>query len=432
MSTRNRMNKVHSSKILHSFNHHEKFLSIDFRLKPYFYENKLGTKFSLKSSLESLLYQIKTSQMDYISNKSIKTNNLQNTKEILVLLKNSLTLMLKEKNKLYKYNKEKFDKKKRDIQKLIYPNYEDTEKNETLGNKKLHSSETNQLKILNFQIENEISNTDFLIERYNQKINEIKSNPFFTSDENEIYGNNYKNLLIVLNILHEKINKSRRNLIDIVNKKTEQDMEINTLSIKKEYLQGIIKTNKDNEYINGENYIIPEELNEYSNIIDNSSSNSNEIAKQNKLKYESNDSINKKFYRINQENFIRKRLIFSKTVSPRIINIYNIKNTLIDKIKSKRVNDEVNNETILKSFNSSLDSDYLVNQKKELFRKSISNFHNQNVICAPGSNGNSNTDNSNNKSSSNESNSEYLSNDINKKIKENEEENYIFSVSEKD
>ena len=238
--------------------------------------------------------------------------------------------------------------------------------------------------------------------------------------------------MIVLNILHEKINKSRRNLIDIVNKKTEQDMEINTLSIKKEYLQGIIKTNKDNEYINGENYIIPEELNEYSNIIDNSSSNSNEIAKQNKLKYESNDSINKKFYRINQENFIRKRLIFSKTVSPRIINIYNIKNTLIDKIKSKRVNDEVNNETILKSFNSSLDSDYLVNQKKELFRKSISNFHNQNVICAPGSNGNSNTDNSNNKSSSNESNSEYLSNDINKKIKENEEENYIFSVSEKD
>ena len=432
MSTRNRVNRVHSSKILHSFNHHEKLLSIDFRLKPYFYENKLGTKFSLKSSLESLLYQIKTSQMDYISNKSIKTNNLQNTKEILVLLKNSLTLMLKEKNKLYKYNKEKFDKKKRDIQKIIYPNYEDTEKNETLGNKKLHSSETNQLKILNFQIENEISNTDFLIERYNQKINEIKSNPFFTSDENEIYGNNYKNLLIVLNILHEKINKSRRNLIDIVNKKTEQDMEINTLSIKKEYLQGIIKNNKDNEYINGENYIIPEELNEYSNIIDNSSSNSNEIAKQNKLKYESNDSINKKFYRINQENFIRKRLIFSKTVSPRIINIYNIKNTLIDKIKSKRVNDEVNNETILKSFNSSLDSDYLVNQKKELFRKSISNFHNQNVICAPGSNGNSNTDNSNNKSSSNESNSEYLSNDINKKIKENEEENYIFSVSEKD
>lgn len=432
MSTRNRVNRVHSSKILHSFNHHEKLLSIDFRLKPYFYENKLGTKFSLKSSLESLLYQIKTSQMDYISNKSIKTNNLQNTKEILVLLKNSLTLMLKEKNKLYKYNKEKFDKKKRDIQKIIYPNYEDTEKNETLGNKKLHSSETNQLKILNFQIENEISNTDFLIERYNQKIYEIKSNPFFTSDENEIYGNNYKNLLIVLNILHEKINKSRRNLIDIVNKKTEQDMEINTLSIKKEYLQGIIKTNKDNEYINGENYIIPEELNEYSNIIDNSSSNSNEIAKQNKLKYESNDSINKKFYRINQENFIRKRLIFSKTVSPRIINIYNIKNTLIDKIKSKRVNDEVNNETILKSFNSSLDSDYLVNQKKELFRKSISNFHNQNVICAPGSNGNSNTDNSNNKSSSDESNSEYLSNDINKKIKENEEENYIFSVSEKD
>ena len=340
--------------------------------------------------------------------------------------------MLKDKNKLYKNNKEKFDGKKRDIQKLIFPNYVDTEKNDTLGNKKLHSSETNQLKILNFQIENEISNTDSLIQRHNQKIYEIKSNPFFTSDEYEIYGNNYKNLLIVLNILNEKINKSRRNLIDIVNKKTGQDMEINTLSIKKEYLQEIIKNNKDNEYINGENYIIPEELNEYSNIIDNSCNNSNEIKKQNKLKYESNDSINKKFYQINQENFIRKRLIFSKTVSPRIINIYNIKNTLIEKIKSKKVKDEVNNETILKSFNSSLDSDYLVSQKKELFRKSIVNLNNQNAIGAPGSNDNSNTNNSNNKSSSNESNSEYLSNDINKKIKDNEEENYIFSVSEKD
>ena len=170
MTTRRR---IRSSKVLNSFQH-EKFLSNDFKLKPSFIEEKVEAKFSLKVSLESLLLQIKTSAMDNISYKSIKTNYAHNTKELLLLLKDNLSSMLKEKNKLYKYSKEKNHKKKTNIQKLLYTDSEDKEKNE-IENK---TSETKLLRILNFQIENEIASTDFLINRKNQIISEIKSSPF--------------------------------------------------------------------------------------------------------------------------------------------------------------------------------------------------------------------------------------------------------------
>lgn len=414
MTTRRR---IRSSKVLNSFQH-EKFLSNDFKLKPSFIEEKVEAKFSLKVSLESLLLQIKTSAMDNISYKSIKTNYAHNTKELLLLLKDNLSSMLKEKNKLYKYSKEKNHKKKTNIQKLLYTDSEDKEKNE-IENK---TSETKLLRILNFQIENEIESTDFLINRKNQIISEIKSSPFFITENNEIWGNNSKNLSAVLEILHEDINLSRKIFIDIVNKKADQNMEIKSLSMKKDYYQEI-KNNMKN--LSNDDYIIREELNE--NSLDNSYRNSNENNKRNILKLQSNDSLNKKIYELNQEKFIRRRLIFSKTVSPRIINnIYNLKNNLINKIKPQKVKHE---ETILKSFNSSLDSEYLTSQKNDMFRKSVTNFH---ETFIPGSNENSNTDNSNNKSNLNESNSESLTNDINIKIKQNEEEDYIFSLSEKE
>ena len=114
MTTRRR---IRSSKVLNSFQH-EKFLSNDFKLKPSFIEEKVEAKFSLKVSLESLLLQIKTSAMDNISYKSIKTNYAHNTKELLLLLKDNLSSMLKEKNKLYKYSKEKNHKKKNKYSKI--------------------------------------------------------------------------------------------------------------------------------------------------------------------------------------------------------------------------------------------------------------------------------------------------------------------------
>ena len=61
--------------------------------------------FSHKSSLETILYHIKLSQINYIANKEKSLNNkdISETKKILSLLKNVLALMINEKNKIYNY-----------------------------------------------------------------------------------------------------------------------------------------------------------------------------------------------------------------------------------------------------------------------------------------------------------------------------------------
>ena len=90
-------------------------LSVDSRLNPSSFQNKKkNILYSCKSSLIALLNKIKNSQLNYISeNTHNKKANISNTKQILSLLKDNLSTMLKEKNKIYNYFKKENDKKKK-------------------------------------------------------------------------------------------------------------------------------------------------------------------------------------------------------------------------------------------------------------------------------------------------------------------------------
>jgi hypothetical protein len=316
------------------------------------------------------------------------------------------------------------------------------EDNITIGNEKLYYSETSQLKLLNFQIENEIKNTDFLIERYTEINNNIKYNPFYSCEKNEIICNNKSNISKVSEILHESINNQRKNFIDIVNKKSDQDMEIKSLSKEAEYLKERLEKNDELKFTITED-IMNEDSKDYAKNINNkityinrNYSNSSVNNKLNLLKLRSNDTINKNIYFINQEKFIRKQLIFSKTVSPKLIN--NIRNNLNNNMlfANEKLDDE-ENEAVLKSFNSSVDIDSSSCQKNDndIQNNLASNEYNKNIgkNLSGGSNENSsNTDNSNNKSNKLENNQNNLSLEINEDENQNQDEEFIFTISKKE
>ena len=448
--------------VLETFSKREAWM--DSRLNPSsLKDKKKNTLYSNKSSLIALLNKIKNCQLNYISEKTHnKKYNIINTKAILSLLKDNLSTMLKDKNKIYNYFKKENDKKKKKIQKLLFPDEgEDIDTEEeggyklTIGNKKLYSSEINQLKILNFQIENEINYTQFLTNRNYETIINIKDNPFYLSDENEIICTpNYNNISKTSNILHDYINKQRKKFIDTVSKKSEQDIELKALSMKNDYLKNIIVEN--NKKIITEDIINEcEESKDYAKEKDTENSNykdymkrkslSSKNNKNNLLKFMSNEKINKNIFFVNKEKNIRKKLIFSETVSPKIIyKMYSNKNNLIknvnNNVNNNVIEDDEGNENILKSFNSSRDLETSIYQNNE----NNDNNNNKNeiniktnednkIICVNNiTNENSNTENSNNKSNKKDNNQNSFGLELNEKGKQNEDAEYIFTLSNKE
>ena len=466
MLSRNNQNLSQRINIKYKSN----FLSVDSRLNPSSLQNKKkNILYSNKSSLITLLNKIKNCQLNYISEK----DNVSNTKVILYLLKDNLTTMLKEKNKIYNYFKKENDKKKKKVQKLLFPDEDEDADNEeeeggyklTIGNKKLYSSEINQLKILNFQIENEINYTEFLSIRNLEKIINIKENPFYLYDENEIICTpNYNNISKTSNILHEYINKQRKKFIDTVNKKSEQDIELKALYMKNDYLKNVIGE-KSQKIITEDIINECEESKEYTKNTENSNykdyikqrSKSSKDNKNNLLKFMSNEKINKNIFFVNKEKNIRKKLIFSETVSPKIIyNIYSNKNNLINNVNNnvnnKVIENDEGDENILKSFNSSRDLETSTFHNNEIIednnnqkdqndqniqneiniKTNEDNEDNKNICINNISNENSNTENSNNKSNKKENNQNSFGLELNEKGKQNEDAEYIFTISNKE
>ena len=135
----------------------------------------------------------------------------------------------------------------------------------------------------------------------------------------------------------------------------------------------------------------------------------------------------KNIFFVNFYKFLFKKILNIYTISPRIINsLYNFINIIS---KNEYENDNLESECILKSFNSSLDSDILTyennfqkNQNELNLNKTNKNIDNPLAL----SNENSITDNSNTKSYKIEGNQDDLNE--NENIKEDPE--YIFTSSE--
>jgi hypothetical protein len=143
---------------------------------------------------------------------------------------------------------------KNELQKQIF---KDTEKYEEEKNKEKENSycnETEQLKNLNFGIENEIKNIDFLI---NQK-NKMNSNIKLTSLNKEIFYNhkNHKNVSEISDILNNDINQIKKTHNNALNEQEKKKREINFLLNKIELKKEAI----DDKFNNS---IVQEEFIEY-------------------------------------------------------------------------------------------------------------------------------------------------------------------------
>ena len=398
----------------------------------------------------SILNEIKNCQLDHISSKARKDIKIKesNTKLLLSSLKSSLDSMLKEKKIIQKYFEKENQKIKSKLRRNLFPenseSVDDREINNTIGNEKIYQSEITQLKLLNFQIENEITNTNNMIERNSEIYFYTKKDLFYLIENNEYFCKyNYRDISKASEILHYIINSKRKKFIETVNMKSEQDMEIKDLTTKKNYIKNRIgKKLNNNKYIITED-IISEESKEYTNNCtktENNSINMKINSKNNKSKLRSNDALDKKLYMINQEKFIRKKLIFSKTVSPKLIsNIYQMKNNLSNALNNKSYIDSIEskneNESILKSFNSSMDVSSSYHKSNYDQPNEINLNINENKLIKAnmiGLNENDNIATDNNSASKSNKNNNQYSFVFNINEKQNEEADFIFAMSQKE
>jgi hypothetical protein len=252
-------------------------------------DNEEQVLFSHKSSLETLLNIIKDFQLEYLSKNFNKSkNNKISTKQMITSLKDSLNIMLNEKNKKLDYIQNKNEMTKKNVQSKLFPYIEEMKINKynlSLENKNYFISEKNQLELLNFQIKNEIEKTNFLIQQKTQINTYIKSLPFFFEANQEIAcSNNYENNKKISQFLKEIIRRVRKDFINVVKQKMKKELEINGMSIQINYIKDSIEDYKLNgckKYIETED-IIEEQSNEYSKSIITNQSKRNSLSNINK------------------------------------------------------------------------------------------------------------------------------------------------------
>lgn len=237
--------------------------------------------FSHKSSLETLLNVIKTAQISFLSNTSKKTKISSNKllKKILKELKDSLNSMYKEQKAKTDFFESLSLKQKAQIQSHLYENIS---KNSNFRNLK---TEIEQLKTLNFKVENDIIfienliSKNYFIEQY------LNRNKAKTQEEKEINYLNPKSYSLVSYILHRKDDETKKYFKNLVAIKQRQNDQLNWVTKSIEQLKYLIynQENGYNNYIYAED-IIPEESKEYTKsiTITNINNTINNILNQNK------------------------------------------------------------------------------------------------------------------------------------------------------
>ena len=248
--------------------------------------------FNHKCSLEVLLDMIKNFQKDYISKvNEANKNKINISKKIITLFRENLALMETEKIKKFNYIKEKNENNKKQIQKILFlSETKNIEMNNNVQfkddlNSFSYIQKKNELNLINFQIENEINKTDFVIEQKNQIYLCAQTIPIYLDKNREIFCNiNYENIEKISNILNSITKNVREKFISTVKEKTKTDLEINAIKFELES----IKDNLSFDELKGEkNYIDSDD------IIYEESKENNKTIITNKSKRNSRVSLNK-------------------------------------------------------------------------------------------------------------------------------------------
>ena len=200
--------------------------------------------FGNKSFLEIILGLIKRTEMDILGNIKAKKNNsnYSSMKQILILLKNDLSQIKKEKEKnvylLQKIGKDK-DKNIKDIIFNHQKSKESIIKNENINNFSKADSltlenddeesnkEISQLKYLNFKIENEIKKVDNLTKRMLFEKEYYKMSHVIDETRLETIYVKQRNNETINKLLHDKLIHRRKTFIKRASMKNNQDININ-------------------------------------------------------------------------------------------------------------------------------------------------------------------------------------------------------------
>ena len=271
-----------------------------------------------KSSLTKLFSTLKNFQNDYFS-KETKTNKINLLKKSLTKLQSNLTSMKKEKMKQLHILETTNENEKSTIQKSLFPDNE----NNTNDTDDLYTSfirQKNDLKALNFKIQNEIEKTRIIIEIKNKIYSYIKHIPFYLNLNRDIYCKiNKEDTEKVSEILKNIRNSVKNTFISTVKEKMETDLEINSVKFKIKFIKDNITNNKldgNKRYIEPEE-IIYEETKENNQSITNEKNKRSSCASINKITFSKNvlkrpsNNLAKRHLSIDavmEDNFYRNKL----------------------------------------------------------------------------------------------------------------------------
>ena len=315
------------SRIHRSYNERMSSRNINILLNPYpNKEDKISKNkeleqilFNRKSSLEVLLNLIKSFQNHYFS-KQIKTNKISILKLMISSFQNDLSLMVKEKNKQLEYLKIKNENNKKKLQEILFSETQTKKVNNIQIKDNLNFPyiyKKKELKLINFQLENEIQKTEFITEQKNQIYLYIKSIPFFLDINQEIFCNtNYENLGNISDILKNIKRSVKEKFISVVKEKMETELELNALTLQVNSLRDNIindKLNVNKKYIDTEEIIYEDTKEDNKTLITNQSKR-NSYASLNKL------SMNIKALNSSSKNVIKKQLSIDGIMREKIKN----------------------------------------------------------------------------------------------------------------
>jgi hypothetical protein len=260
------------------------------------FQNKAEILFNQKTFLEILLGFIKKAQVDYLTNNklngnidnSIKSNKVLSIKKVLKELNDNLLEIKEEKDKSIDLLEKKTEQKKDDLRKLIFStvytkrsisnyNYINV-KHETLiteNNENYYNKETPELKLLNFQVENDIKKVDNLTKRIRLIIHNYKTPHIPEASRTEIIHDIKRNDEMIDQLLHQKLMKQRENFIEAVNLKNILDLQIGSLKYQViGYKNEMKEMHKSYKYVNSQD-VIAEENKSYLETINEDIKNEN-------------------------------------------------------------------------------------------------------------------------------------------------------------
>jgi hypothetical protein len=306
----------------------QKFLPNEFGLIGSQKENN-KQHFFQRSSLESILSLIKSTQIEYLSllndkeknsiNKKEKKKSVKLTKNLLVSLKNNLNMMQKEKFNILNLTKSQKIKNENSF----YNNINNNDVKKDIG----------QLKDMNFIFENEIQKIKNLIESKNNYMYLIKSYDCFLEFYEEHICQPIKNNEAIENIFIKENIVSKNNLVISQKKLLNTEKKIDELKTKINSLKLIIEKNKKIDYKN--NDTIKEDPKEY--IC--SSNNENNTQSKSPHKKKVNFTINAKNNNSKMRNncFSEKGCnYFNKLKLNKNNKIYNGSKIILNKKKQKK------------------------------------------------------------------------------------------------